>query len=335
MLRNQTELEFESSEFSPETQGALTESAIARLEAIAKLDRRLAWVVTVGPFLGVVAAITLLFFGYDVGPVELGLLVGMYVLTMIGVEVGYHRYFTHSSFQTHRAIQIILAIFGAMAFQGPVIWWSATHRRHHNRSDQSGDPHSPNLHKEGLSGHLQGLLHSHMGWIFIAESTRPPGWAQYAHDLYRDKVLLKLHMSYFYWLLLGLAIPTVLGGVLNWTWKGALLGFLWGGLVRIFLLNHFVWALNSICHVYGSRPFNTPHDLSRNNIWLAFPTFGQGWHNNHHAFPSSAVMGLEWWQIDISGWVIRALEAVGLAWDVKVPTGHMIKARKKALNTVN
>lgn len=310
-----------------------TDHAVMRLYALAKLDRQLAWVVTLLPFGGSLIAVTLLFFGFGIGWSEIGILLGMYLLTMLGVEVGYHRYFTHGSFKTNRVIQGALGIAGAMAFQGPVIWWASTHRRHHRYSDRVGDPHSPNLQGGGFLKRLKGLIHGHIGWIFVGESTRPYEWAQYGHDLYRDRMIFQIHMAYFYWLALGLVLPTFLNGLLAGTWKGAFLGFLWGGLVRIFLMNHFVWALNSICHVYGSRPFNTPKDLSRNNAWLVLPTLGQGWHNNHHAFPSSATTGFEWWQIDIGGWVIRLLQAVGLAWDVKVPTAPAIVARKQALNS--
>jgi stearoyl-CoA desaturase (delta-9 desaturase) len=309
--------------------------SLVRLEALAKLDRQLAWVVILLPLVGSLVALILLFFGYGIGWVEVGILLGMYIVTMLGVEVGYHRYFTHNSFRTNRVVQVVLAISGAMAFQGPVIWWAATHRRHHHYSDQLGDPHSPNLHGGGRLEQLQGLLHSHMGWIFVPESTRPAGWARYARDLYQDRLIFRIHMSYFYWLVLGLALPGVLGGVLTGTWKGVFLGFLWGGLIRIFLQNHFVWALNSICHTYGSRPFNTPRDLSRNNAWLAIPTLGQGWHNNHHAFPNSSMTSFAWWQVDIAGWVIRLLQLLGLAWDVKVPTAAIIAARREVLNNRN
>jgi len=312
---------------APASQEAWSARRRARVDARAKLDWRLAWVVTCVPFLGLVMAITLLFCGYGIGPVEVGLWLGMHVVTLIGVEVGFHRHFSHRAFQTYQAIRVLLAILGSMAFQGPVIWWAATHRRHHRYSDRSGDPHSPHLQGEGRRALLRGLWHAHIGWLFVSESTRPPGWDKYARDLYRDRTIFRVHILYFYLLLMGFAIPALLGGVLTWTWKGVWLGFLWGGLVRTFSVNHMVWCANSITHRFGSRPFAS-HDWSTNNIWLSIPSLGQAWHNNHHAFPRSALTGLEWWQVDVGGWVIRVLAMGGLAWDVKSPTARMIEARK-------
>jgi stearoyl-CoA desaturase (Delta-9 desaturase) len=257
--------------------------------------------------------------------VEIGLLVSTYTLTMIGITVGYHRHFAHCSFQTNTAVRVILAILGSMAGQGPLIYWVATHRRHHQYSDLPGDAHSPNLHGKSIRNRLYGLFHSHIGWILDLELTNT---IFFAKDLLRDPVISKINQLYFWWMFIGLVIPTVLGGLLTQTWMGSLSGFLWGGLVRIFLTQHFAYSINSICHLLGSRPFDTK-EQSTNNIWIAIPSFGEGWHNNHHAFPNSAIFGLEWWQIDIGAWAIRVLEKADLVREVKAPTVGMIEAKKE------
>lgn len=304
-------------------------SALARLEHMRRLDVPLALVTTMAPALGCLLAGGLLWHGYG-GPVEFTLAIVMYAATMIGIDVGYHRHFAHGAFKTTTPVRIMLAILGSMAFQGPVIWWVATHRRHHQVSDQPGDPHSPHAYDGRRFASLRGFLHAHVGWLFDTACVRPPGWARYAKDLYRDVSIFRIHMSYFSWLLLGLTLPAVLGGLLTWTWAGVGLGFLWGGLVRLFFSSNFSWAINSLCHTYGRRPFPSDHDQSTNNGWLAIPTFGESWHNNHHAFPSSAKFGLRWWQLDPGMWCIRALAMCGLAWDIKSPTARMIKAKERA-----
>jgi len=292
--------------------------------AAEKFERRIAVVVVVTPFLGFIAAILLLW-GHLIGGVELGILVGMYALTTIGIGVGFHRLFSHQSFQTNTAVGAMLAILGSMAAQGPVLFWAAIHRRHHAYSDRPGDPHSPHFHGEGILGMFRGLWHAHTGWLFVHEIT---DWSHWIPDLLRDRVLFKINQLYFVWVFVGLLIPAILGGVLTGTWMGAFYGLLWGGLVRIFLLHHATWSVNSITHFYGGRPFCT-RDESRNNLFVALVAFGEGWHNNHHAFPNSAKHGLKWWQIDINAWVIRTLEMLGLAWDVKVPTARMMREARR------
>lgn len=276
------------------------------------------------PLLGMVAAVAGLW-QKAIDPLDLGLLVGMYFLTAIGIEIGYHRYFSHRSFKATTAVSVTLAILGAMAAQGPVVYWVGLHRRHHEYSDQPNDPHSPNLHGDGLIGRLQGLWHSHIGWMFNHEIPNP---IHYAPELIKDQVLSRVNKLYPVWLLLGLLIPTIVGGVLRSSWMGAWYGFLWGGLVRILIGENIIWTINSVVHVYGSRPFNN-RDQSRNNIWLMIPTIGGSWHNNHHAFPNSAITGFKWWQLDIGGWIIRTLEFTRLVWDVKVPTARMIESKMK------
>jgi stearoyl-CoA desaturase (delta-9 desaturase) len=313
------QMAFAASATAPQARGVTTANAAAQ-----KFERRVALAVVIMPFLGLMAAI-IWHWGAGIGSMEVGLLVGMYTATIMGIGMGFHRLFSHGAFQTTVAIRVILAILGSMAAQGPVLWWAAIHRRHHAYSDCPGDPHSPHLHGEGVLGLLRGLWHAHTGWLFIHEVT---DWAHYIPDLLRDTVLFRINRLYFVWVGLGLVIPAAIGGLLSWTWLGAFQGFLWGGVVRLCLGHHATWSINSITHVCGSRPFRS-RDQSVNNFWIALLVFGEGWHNNHHMFPNSAKHGLTWWQIDISGWAIRALELAGLAWNVKAPTARMIMEAKR------
>jgi stearoyl-CoA desaturase (delta-9 desaturase) len=289
-----------------------------------RLQQRIALAVVVIPFLGVLAAIVLLW-GWGIGPVELGLMLGMFALTMLGTGAGLHRYFAHGAFQTGSAVRVAFAVLGSMAAQGPILYWVAIHRRHHAHSDQPGDPHSPNFHGDGVLGTLRGLWHAHVGWMFVHEVT---DWPRYINDLLRDRTLFAIHRTYFWWVALGLAIPAALGGALTGTWTGAGLGLLWGGLVRIFLAHHAAWSIGSVCHVFGTTPFET-HDESRNNPWIALYTFGESWHNNHHAFPYSAWHGLRWWQIDLNGCFISLLTHLGLAWSAKAPPPRLMEDIRK------
>ena len=277
-------------------------------------QRRVTQAAVIVPMLGVVIAIVQLW-GRAVGPVDLGLLAGMYSLTVLGIDVGLHRLVTHRAFQTTSALRAGLCILGSMAAQGPVLYWVAVHRRHHALSDQPGDPHSPHLEGDGLRGTLRGLWHAHTGWLFRHELPRA---TTYIPDLIRDRSLRRVSRLYFMWVALGLAIPAAIGGWLYGTGRGALQGLVWGGLVRIFVVQHVTWSINSICHVYGARPFRTV-DYSANNAWLALLSFGESWHNNHHAFPYAAVHGFRWWEVDIAGYVIRVLAWMGLAWGLKRP----------------
>ena len=287
------------------------------------IQRRHAFAITFFPLLGVILAIFQVW-KYGVSPIDMGALLAMYGLTVIGVEVGFHRYFSHKSFDAHPSVRWLLGILGSMAAQGPVIYWAANHRRHHQFSDRRGDPHSPYLHGQGFRAQAAGLWHAHMGWIFNHE-TPNPGF--FTKDMRRDPLIGHLDRHYLVWIGLGLLIPAIAVGWLTQSWMGLGAGLLWGGLVRIFLVNQgTTFIVNSVCHALGRRTFKTG-DYSANNIWLALPTFGGSWHNNHHAFPHSAITGLEWWQLDLSGWVIRMLKRIGLAWNVKQPTRKMIQLR--------
>lgn len=276
------------------------------------LLRSLLLALVVVPFVGSVVAWAL-WAWRGASWVDAVLLASMYALTTAAVTVGYHRLFAHRAFRTGAALRAVLAVAGSMAAQGPVIYWAANHRRHHTHADQPGDPHSPHVGDAGPRRPLRGLVYAHVGWLFDHEIT---DCERYAPDLLRDRAIVSVNRLYFVWVLLGLILPAAAGGLWTGTWVGALGGFLWGGLVRIFVLQHATFSINSICHVFGTRSFETG-DRSTNNAWLALISFGEAWHNNHHASPSAATFGLGWRQVDVGAALIRALERTGLVWHVR------------------
>jgi stearoyl-CoA desaturase (Delta-9 desaturase) len=266
------------------------------------------------PFIAFLAAIALLWNEY-VGWHDLAVLALMYVITGLGITVGYHRMLTHRSFQTYKPLEYMWAFLGSMAVQGPVIAWVADHRKHHAHTDAEGDPHSPHVGRgDGILGALRGLWYAHMGWLFDAHG-RADG-EKYARDLVEDRGMTLMSRQFLSIVLIGLLIPAGLGYLLTGgTLKGAITGLIWGGLVRIFMLHHVTWSINSVCHFFGRRRFDI-EDHSTNVFWLALPSFGESWHHNHHAFPRSAVHGLKWWEVDTSAMVIRAMKRLHLAWNV-------------------
>jgi stearoyl-CoA desaturase (Delta-9 desaturase) len=238
----------------------------------------------------------------------------LYLVTGLGVTVGFHRLFTHRSFATKPWMRGVFAAAGSMAIEGPVISWVADHRKHHAFADQPGDPHSPHVdHGVGWRGALRGLVHAHMGWLFI--HTQRGARKRYAPDLVADPVVSWVDRTFVVWVLSGLGAAFGLGWLIGGTLTAALTGLLWGGAVRILVLHHVTFSINSLCHFFGRKRFDTG-DESRNLAWLSFLSLGEAWHNNHHAFPTSAAHGLRWWELDLSSLVIRSLERVGLAWDV-------------------
>ncbi len=274
------------------------------------------------PFLGALMALPLMPY-LPFGQFELFLFVLFWLITGFGVSSGYHRLFTHRSYKAHDAVQIMLAIFGAMAGQGGVISWSALHRRHHELSDKPGDPHSPNLHGSNWHDRIRGLVHSHMTWMYKHEY---PSVVHYVPDLIKNKNIVKVDRYYYQWASLGLVLPTLLGGLYHWSLAGALAGFLWGGVFRILWGGHTIWSINSFLHCFGMSRFGT-EEHSHNFGLIALLTFGESWHNNHHAFPGSASFGLEWYRLDPGYWFIKILEFLHLAWDVKVPSTEKIQFR--------
>ena len=238
----------------------------------------------------------------------------LYILCGLGVTVGFHRLFTHRAFATTRWLRFTFVVLGSAAIEGPVISWVADHRKHHAFSDKEGDPHSPHVdHGVGLRGALRGLAHAHVGWLFI--HTQRGAKRRYAPDLIKDPVVSFVDRTFIIWAVAGLALPFALGVAIGHTLKAGLTGLLWGGAVRVLVVHHVTYSINSLCHSFGRRSFATG-DESRNLSWLALFSFGESWHNNHHAFPTSAAHGLRRWQIDPSAMVIRMLEKLGLAWNV-------------------
>jgi stearoyl-CoA desaturase (Delta-9 desaturase) len=279
----------------------------------ATVDRVANLLVTIVPF-GLVAFAAWLAWGGALHWPDLVALALVYLLTGLGVTVGFHRLLTHRSFRTSAPLRGLLAALGSAAVQGPVIEWVANHRKHHRFSDRPGDPHSPHVgHGGGWRGALAGLYHAHVGWILRGDALA--NRERYARDLLADPVVSFVDRTFLLWVLAGLALPFALGAALSGTLVGGLTALLWGGVVRMFLLHHATFSINSLCHFFGRRRFATA-DESRNLLWLALPTLGEAWHNNHHAFPTSARHGLRWWQLDPSAWLIAALARAGLAWDV-------------------
>jgi stearoyl-CoA desaturase (Delta-9 desaturase) len=293
-----------------------------------RLERNVNVAAVVIPFAGAIAAAALLwsrFFGLR----DLAVLTVMYLLSAIGVTVGFHRLLTHRAFQTHGWLRATLAVFGSLSVQGPVIDWVADHRKHHTFADEEGDPHSPHVGAgAGVRGVLRGLWHAHTGWLF-----RTHGQAssrRFAPDLLADPAMRRINRHFPLIALASLLAPFLLGLALG---AGAplagLSALLWGGLVRIFLVHHVTWSINSICHFFGRRRFAT-EDHSTNVFWLALPSLGEAWHHNHHAFPRSAFHGLRWYELDPSGWLILALGRLGLAWDIVRVTPERARTKMSA-----
>jgi stearoyl-CoA desaturase (delta-9 desaturase) len=280
------------------------------------------------PPLGLLFAAGLLW-GVALSWVDVVLFVALYVLGGLGITVGYHRLFTHRSFETKPWLRGTFAVLGSMTMQGPVTQWVTDHRKHHALSDREGDPHSPHAGREpGVWGATKGFVHAHVGWLFHLKGMERG--EQYGKDLYDDRVVRRVDRLYFLWVVLTFAIPFAIGYLVGGF--SVSLGFqalVWGGLIRIFAYQHATFSVNSICHLFGRRSYRS-RDESRNNWVVAALTFGEGWHNNHHAFPSSARHGLDRFQLDLSWWTIRGLERAGLAWDVRIPDASQRARRRLA-----
>ena len=258
--------------------------------------------------------------GGAVGWSDVIVFVVTYLPIGFGVTVGFHRLLTHRAFRTSRAMRAILAALGSAAIEGPVIEWVANHRKHHAYSDQPGDPHSPHVDYDGwrgggLRGALRGLFYAHIGWILLEVGAEPVPRERYAPDLVADPQVSFVDRMFLLWAVLGMLFPFALGLAITGTLVGGLTGLLWGGAVRVLVLHHVTFSINSLCHVFGRRCFRTD-DESRNLAWLSLLSLGEAWHHNHHAFPTSARHGLRRFQLDPSAWLIAGMERVGLVWDV-------------------
>jgi stearoyl-CoA desaturase (delta-9 desaturase) len=249
----------------------------------------------------------------------------MYFLTCGGVTVGFHRGFTHRSFKPNRATKIALAVLGSMAIQGPVVRWVADHRKHHKFSDKDGDPHSPWKYGDTVGALWKGLWHAHMGWLFDEEQTPQH---KFAPDLIKDRDIVVVSRLFWLWTLVSLLLPPLVGGLVTMSWQGALTAFFWGSLVRVSLLHHVTWSINSICHTVGERPFLS-RDKSGNVWWLAVLSMGESWHNLH-AEPTSARHGVLRGQVDSSARIIWLLEKAGWVSDVRWPDPERVERKRAA-----
>ena len=287
-------------------------------------QRRLVLFLTILPFAGVIAAGWLLW-GTGLSVTDVALFTAFYLFTGFGVTIGYHRLFTHRSFKASRPLKVVLALGGSMAVEGSLISWCATHRRHHAYSDRDGDPHSPHLDEgPGFLGVVKGLWHAHMGWLMSPEVTEESRWAP---DLDKDGDLRWISKMFPWIAVTSFFLPAVIGFAITRSWVGAVTAFVWASLVRIFMLHHVTWSINSICHFYGERPFKSL-DFSTNNWVLSLISFGESWHNNHHAFPTSARHGLGRAQFDISASLIAMFKKFRWATDVKVASVKQMASKQ-------
>jgi stearoyl-CoA desaturase (delta-9 desaturase) len=275
------------------------------------------------PFLAILAAVPVAW-GWGLGWRDIAIAVVMYAISGHGVTVGFHRYFTHGSFKATRGLRVAMAVAGSLSIEGPVIRWVADHRKHHAFSDREGDPHSPWRYGESVGALAKGMWWAHMGWLFDVEQTPQ---TKYAPDLLRDKDIVRVSRAFPWLVVVSLLLPAALGGLLSWSWQGALTAFFWGSLVRIGLLHHVTWSINSICHTIGERPFKS-RDKSGNVWWLAFLSMGESWHNLHHADPTCARHGVLRGQIDSTARTIWAFEKLGWATEVRWPKVERLNARR-------
>ncbi|MBI5310060.1 MAG: acyl-CoA desaturase [Actinobacteria bacterium] len=300
---------------------------VLELESTTRAHKIGTLAVVVIPFVAFLAAVVLLWEKW-IHTHDLIVLLTMHVIAAFGITVGFHRLLTHRSFETKPWVRGLLTAAGSLAIEGRPTHWVADHRRHHAYSDEEGDPHSPHVGRgSGFWQAVKGAWHAHVGWMFAPGQTPVK---RFAPDLLKDRAVMAVDRQFPWFIAIAIAIPAAIGFALTGTLLGALAGAFWGGAVRIFLTHHITWSVNSICHMFGRRPFVTS-DLSTNNWILALPTMGEAWHHNHHAFPTSAFHGLRGWQkaMDPSGWVVLALEKTGLAWNVKRVSDEQMAAKTR------
>ncbi|NYI05981.1 acyl-CoA desaturase [Allostreptomyces psammosilenae] len=314
---------------TPPTPGTATTTALSAAAGTLGGERKgpveqVALALFIGvPFVALIAAVPLAW-GWGVHWRDLVIALVFYYVSGMGVTIGFHRHFTHSSFKARRPLRVFLAIAGSLAIEGPVIRWVADHRRHHKFSDKEGDPHSPWRYGETVPALAKGLFYAHMAWMFDVDRTPQD---KYAPDLLKDRDIVRVSRHFLLWVAVSLLLPAAIGGLWSWSWQGAVTAFFWGGLVRVGLLHHVTWSINSICHAAGERPFRS-RDRSGNVWWLAVLSFGESWHNLHHADPTSARHGVLRGQWDSSARVIRWLELLGWAHDVRWPSRERVAARR-------
>jgi stearoyl-CoA desaturase (delta-9 desaturase) len=303
----------------PPTPIATVRSRTSRISQVVTL------IAVIVPPLGILSAMGVLW-GVAFHWVDLLLLAAFYVLCAFGTTIGFHRYFTHRGFVTWKPVEAVLAILGCMTMQGPLTQWVTDHRKHHALSDQPGDPHSPHVgHEDGAWGAVLGFVHAHVGWLF--DNLGMEQGREYGKDLYENRLVRTIDRLYLVWVVVTLGLPFLIGYAVGGTVGAGLEALVWGGLIRIFLYQHATFSVNSICHMFGRKDYRS-RDEARNNWLVAVLVFGEGWHNNHHAFPASARHGLQRWQVDVSWWVIRGLEKLRLVWDVKVPDAEQLVRRR-------
>jgi stearoyl-CoA desaturase (delta-9 desaturase) len=290
-------------------QQAIEQDTTTQIVNTSRLYKLAVLAIVVVPFAATIYAIWTLWNRY-VTPLDIGLMIGFYMLTGMGITIGYHRLLTHRSFETVPALRALLLIFGSMATEGPALTWASQHIQHHANADHEDDPHSP----------VEGLWHAHIGWLFGNNDVNPE---KYGAWLLKDRMVLFISKTFLLWVVLGLLIPMAIGGLVG-GWEAAWRALLWGGAVRMFVTHHVTWSVNSVCHTFGNRMFNT-RDRSFNNWVVGLLAFGEGWHNNHHAFPRAAFHGMRWWQFDLSSYVIRALAKLGLVWNIWQPSREMME----------
>jgi stearoyl-CoA desaturase (delta-9 desaturase) len=286
------------------------------------LDQVLLFLFVAVPFAALIAAVPILW-GWGLTWRDAVIAIGMYVITANGITVGFHRYFTHRAFGAKRWLRLSLAVAGSMAIQGPVVQWVADHRKHHRFSDREGDPHSPWRYGRTARALTKGFFYSHVGWLFDWEKTSE---TRYAPELVKDKAIRRVSRTFPVWVALSVLVPPLVGGLWSWSWTGALSAFFWGSLVRIALLHHVTFAINSVCHITGRRPFRTK-DHSRNVWWLAILSMGESWHNFHHAEPTSARHGVRMFEIDTSALLIKLMERLRWVYDVRWPDAATTRRR--------
>ncbi|MCW2754041.1 MAG: Stearoyl-CoA 9-desaturase [Marmoricola sp.] len=307
---------------SPVLDDPITQHATLGGETQSRTEQVALGIFILVPFLALVVAIPVAWGGW-LGWSDLAIMGAMYWFTGHGITVGFHRLFTHKSFKPNRFVKNLLAIAGSMAIQGPLVRWVADHRKHHKFSDRDGDPHSPWKYGTNLRALSKGFLHAHMMWLFDTEQTVQ---RKYAPDLLKDRDLVRISKNFWAFVIISMALPAVLGGLITWSWQGAVTAFFWGSLVRVALLHHVTWSINSICHTIGERPF-VSRDKSANVWWLAIPSMGESWHNLHHADPTCARHGVQRGQLDTSARLIWLFEKVGWVSEVRWPVAERIQAK--------